>query len=471
MEKEFISSVNTQLEEVGKFIKFGRKTIVNNIKESVTDCYETYEHRCAELSDKVESVSQILEDQKHQFFILDKKYSLVSNFLSKEASKHTPLENFNFLIENDFIEFANKESSLAEEAQVLLVLQDIQKRIEDIVHFPSIYNKNIVAVGGGFSAGKSEFLNSFFTQKEIKLPVGINPVTAIPTYITSGEQNLIKGFSYKGGVVELTAELYKQLSHDFIKSLGFNLKDIAPLMAIETPIESYNHICFVDTPGYNPSNTGYTEKDSDTSKEYLKYANTLLWVIGIDTNGTIPASDLDFLEDIALEDKKIYIIANKADLRSNSDVEDILDTFEELLDEYDIEYEGISAFSAIGHKEYTYRKQSLFDFLAEVNNPVEVKQSILAELNSVFDMYKNAINSQIEWTKNIQSHFKSLELDLLESGMDVDGSEKVDERLEKMKDFFKTSYLEKQLQELNQLREKALNAADEIFDSLVEKEE
>ena len=395
---------------------------------------------------------------------IENKYNLVSKFLDAKPLENDSLQKFKLLINDDFIQFANDESSLAEEAKALLLLQDVEKRLEEITSFPSIYNKNIVAVGGGFSAGKSEFLNSFFIDKHIKLPVGINPVTAIPTYITVGKTNIIKGYSYKGGVIELSSKLYNQLSHDFIKSLGFNLKDIAPIMAIETPMESYNNICFIDTPGYNPSNTGYSSNDRNTSKEYLEHANTLLWVIGIDTNGTIPASDLDFLENIALENKKIYIIANKADLRSSDDIEDILDIFEEILDDYDIEYEGISAFSSVHKQETTYRKESLFNFLEIVNNPVEIEKSILSELDIVFNMYRNAINEQIKWTNNIQSHFNSLELDLLES--DIDNNEKIDERLEKMRNMFKTSSLKKQLKTLESLKLKIQGATKSIFNSL-----
>jgi len=238
-------------------------------------------------STEVKVIKHKYKEKSIKLNIVQNKYDLVSSFLSAKHSKNIPLEKFKSLLAHDFIEFANNESSLAEEAKAILILQDVEKRLETITSFPSIFNKNIVAVGGGFSAGKSEFINSFFIDNKIKLPVGINPVTAIPTYITTGEKNLITGYSYKGGMVELSPTLYKQLSHDFIKSLGFNLKDIAPIMAIETPMKSYENICFIDTPGYNPSNTGYTDSDSDTSKEYLEHADTLLWTIGIDTNGTI----------------------------------------------------------------------------------------------------------------------------------------------------------------------------------------
>ena len=462
LEKVFI-----QLDDASKFIKFGRKELINSSKDYLNKFQNNFNTLKSEYKiQKQENVDtkQILGITTNKLDIIQNKYDLIRKFLDAKPIENNSLKQFKLLIKNDFIEFTNNESSLGEEAKALLLLQDIEKRLESITSFPSIYNKNIIAVGGGFSAGKSEFLNSFFMDKQIKLPVGINPVTAIPTYITAGEKNIIKGYSYKGGIVELSSILYNQLSHDFINSLGFNFKDIAPIMAIETPMKSYKNICFIDTPGYNPSNIGYTDSDITTSKEYLEHSNTLLWIIGIDTNGTIPKSDLDFLESISLEDKKIYIIANKADLRSSDDIEDILDTFEEILDEYDIEYEGISAFSSINEQEVSYRKESLFYFLDRVNSPIKIQKSILSELNVVFNMYKNAINKEIKWSKYIKTNFKSLELDLLE--LSIDDNQKIDDRLEKMKNMFTKFHLEKQLKELENLESKIVLKTKEIFNSL-----
>jgi len=469
MKSKQIDTIYPKLDEAGKFFKFGRAEIINNVKEFLDSFQNNVDEFLKEhevQKDETNDLKESLALKNTELNIVQNKYNLISKFLDSTQLKNDSLEKFKVLINNDFMEFANNESALAEEAKALLLLQDVEKRLENITSFPSIYNKNIVAVGGGFSAGKSEFLNSFFIDNQIKLPVGINPVTAIPTYITVGDTNNIRGHSYNGGVVELDPGLYKQLSHDFIKSLCFNLKDIAPVMAIETPMKSYKNICFIDTPGYNPSNTGYTENDLNTSREYLEHANTLLWTIGIDTNGTIPASDLEFLEGMALEDKKIYLIANKADLRSNDDIEDILDIFEEILDDYDIEYEGISAFSSVHKKEITYREESIFDFLERMNNPIEVHESIVSELDTVFDMYENAINEQIRWTNGVQSHFKSLELDLLELSIDIDGSGKIDERLDKLRDMFKTSYLNNQLKDLETIRVNIKEATEEIFDSI-----
>jgi len=422
--------------------------------KGLLNCVKNGRNLCERVEDLENRVDNLLEDDS---------CTITLNVDSE------PMQIFNSLVENDFLVFANQESSLAEEAKALLMLQNIQRELQMISSFPNIYNRNIVAVGGGFSAGKSEFISSFFENKKIKLPIGIKPVTAIPTYISNGENHIIKGYSYKGGSVNISSKLYAELSHDFIKSFSFNLKDIVPMMAIETKIKNHNNICFIDTPGYNPTNTGTTDSDHQTATEYLENANVLLWVIGLDaSDGAIPASDLEFLEELSLEDKKLFVIANKADLKSPDDLEEVLDSFEDMLDEYDIEYYGISAYDSIHENEISFRKESLLDFLQEIDNPINAKQQIIRELNKVFDMYKEAIEEQLKWTRNIQKEFKSLELDFMQDGMDIYESERTYERFVKIRETFKTSRLKGQLKELKKLKNKMTLSAESIFKSINE---
>jgi hypothetical protein len=168
--------------------------------------------------------------------LLKTKHDLVSNILSADPELNVSLRRFRHILNNEFMEFANDESSLAEEAKAIMMLKAVEKELELIASFADIYNKNIIAIGGGFSSGKSAFVNSFFQESNIRLPIGIEPVTAIPTYIISGSSDVVKGYAKNGGVVDISVDLYGQLSHNFVKSFRFNLKDIMPFMAIETRI-------------------------------------------------------------------------------------------------------------------------------------------------------------------------------------------------------------------------------------------
>lgn len=105
-------------------------------------------------------------------------------------------------MDNEFLEFASGVDSLKEKEIALLTIQEIKKELQLVASYPSLFQKNMVAVGGGFSAGKSTFLNNLLGLK-LKLPEDMNPTTAIPTYCLKGKKEVLMGFSQNGGMVEL----------------------------------------------------------------------------------------------------------------------------------------------------------------------------------------------------------------------------------------------------------------------------
>jgi len=398
---------------------------------------------------------------------IEEKYNIVSKLLSAKNIDNQGIEEFKNLLNNDFIEFANNENSLKEEANVLIILQNILKELELVASFPDLYKRNLIAIGGGFSSGKSKFVSSFFSHNDITLPIGIEPVTAIPSYVISQNNNIIKGFTNKGGIIDIPNGLYKKLSHNFVKSFEFNLKDIMPFMIIGTPFnkEYFEHICFIDTPGYNPAiSDGFTDEDKKTAYEFIDNANVLIWIVGLDSNGTLPASDLEFLSKIDFSNKFLYIVANKADLRADSDIEEVLEIIEENLDDYDIEFAGISAYSSNTKIEYQFIKQSLFDFFKSQNKPAPIHKELVMKVFEICNMYKNAIENEIKEIKHIKKQFKSLELDLIEEGFE-DDSDKFSSRLYKLKQIFDVKELKKNIRTIEDLRDKFKNAIDNIFEA------
>lgn len=55
--------------------------------------------------------------------------------------------------------------------------------------------KTVVAVAGSFSSGKSSFMNSFFVNRNVKLPTGMTQTTAISSYVMPDEVPSIMGHS------------------------------------------------------------------------------------------------------------------------------------------------------------------------------------------------------------------------------------------------------------------------------------
>lgn len=404
-----------------------------------------------------------LIEQNHQISL---RGQIISSILNAR-NENEGLKKYKTILDNDFLEFTKQENSLDQEAEMFVKLQKIYEELKLIASCPSLYKKTIIAVGGGFSSGKSEFISSFFQEGEAKLAIGIEPMTAIPTYVIGDEEKGLIGCSKNGGVVELSKidpQIQSKMSHDFIQSFDFNLKDIMPFAVLKTHLEGYDNICFVDTPGYNPSNIseGYTSEDSATAKDFLENANVLLWLIGVDSNGTIPKSDLDFLQTLNLSEKKLYIILNKSDLRSTDDLQDILSEIASTLEIEDIEYEGISAYSSRRKKEYAYEKKPLQEFLDSCNHPAKLQEKLLVQLHEIKSKYRYAILKKEKEQEALLGLIKSISLDLYEMEIE-DMDHPIHQRLDKLRKFHSVGKERHSLQSLDTVIKKFQESVNGVF--------
>ena len=386
------------------------------------------------------------------------KYKLVSRLLSVKPQESLPYNRLLQLIDVEFMEFASSEASLAEAELAMRNLLGISDRINRMLSFPGIYQKSIVSIGGAFSAGKTEFINRIIKDKKLKLPIDIVPVTAIPTYIMHGEKTEIRALSSGKGTISITQSVFSTLTHDYLKALAFNLKDIMPTIAVTTPLE-YKHTCFIDTPGYDsaPTAGGYTDTDISTAKAYIEKSNILLWVFNIGVLRTLQTQDLKFLRKLSLETRKLYFVASKADLLGRVDREKLLDQVTDLLKAEGIKYAGISAFDSFnpGVGELSFRKKSIKTFLRQQDRKNNRYKEIGNDLNGIFDKYKKAIENDIAKTEKLHKELHSLNISLLEKNYylytDKHSRNMID--VNSIVKEFETEELKKQLKKLESVRE------------------
>ncbi len=351
---------------------------------------------------------------------LKERYDLIVRILNAQI-KNEGLEEYQSVLDNEFLEFASGVDSLKEKEIALLTLQEIQKELQLVASYPSLFQKNMVAVGGGFSAGKSTFLNNLLGLK-LKLPEHMNPTTAIPTYCLKGKKEVLMGFSQNGGMVELP---HLAFDHQFLESLGFNLKEIMPLMLLSAPSVPFEFLCFIDTPGYNPGNQGYTGGDKQASKESLKHAKHILWLISCERGG-IESDDLEFLQELYEEGKQVFIVLSRADSRTKRQLEEIAIKIKETLEDSGIEFLGIGAYSATRYQEIKEfsEKSPVFDslekFLTDLDKRSEKQNAILSALYDVHLAYEKAIQQDAREFKHYQKALHSLKLDLMVAGFDDD---------------------------------------------------
>ncbi|GAA7090490.1 acyl carrier protein [Helicobacter pylori] len=395
---------------------------------------------------------------------LKNSHDLIARILNAKM-ENEGLAEYQCILDNEFLAFSN-EVEFKEQAVVLCALQELGNELQLVASYPNLFQKSMVAVGGGFSAGKSSFLNHLLG---LKLPIGLDKTTAIPTYCFKDKREVLMGRSQNGGVVELPDFSF---DHKTLNAFDFDLKSIMPSMLLSAPSAPFKHLCFIDTPGHNPSNQGYTGGDKQASKEYLNHAKYILWIISCDRG--IEKSDLDYLQELYEEHgKQVFTVLNKVDRKIKNDLEKIATNIREVLEDKGVEILGIGAYSSKTEryqeiKEFS-EKSPVFDslekFLTKLNKRSEKQNEILSVLYNVHLAYEKAIQQDADKFKRYQKALHSIKLDLMQKGFD-DFSDASFNKIESLKKEFSEQERSKRenLAQLNQVINLFKKSIDKVFD-------
>lgn len=241
-------------------------------------------------------------------------------------------------------------------------------KFRDFILYEKLIGKNIVALGGGFSSGKSSFLNALMGKRV--LPADIDPSTSVPTYIVSGKEHNVVGINTFDTLVQMQPRDIRKIAHGFGEveddddekvtdavTLGHVLESIF----FSTPLHYYQNIAFLDTPGYSkPDSEKYSARtDEQIARRQLNSSNYILWFVQADA-GTITEEDIKFIHTLR-EDIPKLIIVNKADKKNLSDLKEIIHKIKENLDIKGVRYVNVLAFTA---KADQIEDQALQSFIA-----------------------------------------------------------------------------------------------------------
>ncbi len=245
-----------------------------------------------------------------------------------------------------------------------------------------------IVVAGGFSSGKSSFLNRL-TKCTNLLPSGVEPVSVVKTYLYCSEKNRdieVKGVNQKNVVVALDVNVLEALQHS--KKSNVYLASILSKLFVDIPSKELNGISFIDTPGYNNStiiNDFNGKTDEDIANEALKEGDVLFWIIDSE-RGTIPSADIEMIRKY---EKPKVIIFNKADKKGQQASRAIVETADLTLKRAGIDnIIDILAYSTLDDKIYhsLHGHATLFQLINDVRkkNDGSIKVDDLLEL---IDLY------------------------------------------------------------------------------------
>ena len=334
----------------------------------------------------------------------EEKFSFIANVLNAEPVQNPAFQKYKELFHKDYMDYANNNDALASEANAVLKLQQVEKQLELLSHDSALLNKNIIALAGLFSSGKSSFMNSLLKTGEIVLPISMEPTTAIASYVMNGNKK-IEGFSENGGKIEISNNIFNFFCHGNIEEFKFNMKKIINHIVLKDEfLLTLDNCCFIDTPGFDAGNDN--QIDSDTAFEAIDSSNAVLWFATL-KDGTVHPKSKKLLSEILNrnQNQKVYVVLNKADLLVSGDkglenAKKIMESISSLLNK---KIEGISLYSsnskineqpeAISH---CYIKKSIEQFILENNIANTDKESIIMNsIDQVFNSYINADNQKI----------------------------------------------------------------------------
>lgn len=238
-------------------------------------------------------------------------------------------------------------------------IHEVIEEIKDYLLGVSLNSREIFAVGGGFSAGKSTFINSFI-KSNFKLDSDILPCTKTPIYVIPSDNE----------------QIFAKISDGLIKIHDIKCyENLAEYFLVNTKI--IKNIAFLDTPGYN------NQSDYMIALNILSQGNKILWLIGSDSNGTISSEDLKLLAKIK---KEVFVVLNKADLLSSDDRKNVMNEIYSQCINYGINIRGLSAYCSLEGSELDFKIMPLIAFLlSNFNNNYE--NELKKKSKEVFDKY------------------------------------------------------------------------------------
>lgn len=346
----------------------------NELSEKESD-YNKVKTELEETNIKLEEKEETINNHKKAI----DKHKKVLDILSDRAEKNEQTEAFDKMriVYNDLI---NKciEYDLPS-GKLFKNFDELLEKIEDAINFPLFYHKNIIALCGQFSSGKTSMINSFL--KDNILPTSIEPTTAINTFVINDEE---EGLYIRNCFSGQTKVDYDFVTHTFTKEYDKDVHSMVKYASLHTQKLKYENIALLDTPGYTGQGQDATEDDSNMAMKGIAQADNIIWVIDID-NGTIKNNDLEFLKKEELNGKDILIVFNKAEQKSEEDIDKIVEESKSLLDSRGIDYKDIVVYSSHQPENYKEGEEKLFNFFESENKSIE--RNYLEDLNKIFNEF------------------------------------------------------------------------------------
>lgn len=201
------------------------------------------------------------------------------------------------------MESLNRVIEIAESLEQKSIAERL-RAIEERAQNPSA--QLILPLIGEFSAGKTSLINALTDSKVLE--IASLPTTATLYQIIFGApENKAVALTAEGEEVELQLDALK----------NDELKKYPTVTLFDTSTKVPQDIIFVDTPGLSSPDP----KHREVLTSILPQVDAIL--LTVDANQAVTRSLIDFVKSMRLAEKPIYLILNKIDTKSPSELQDL----------------------------------------------------------------------------------------------------------------------------------------------------
>ena len=181
-----------------------------------------------------------------------------------------------------------------------------------------IQGKVKVAFIGEFSAGKTSIVNRLLQAGDphaIQLPVSSKATTAIPTYLSGrkgGGKATYRFYTPDSILKEISEDTFRRVSKEVLEEVG-GVSSMIKYFVMAYANKGLERLSILDTPGFSSQ-----DKDDELrTMEVINECDALFWVVDVN-NGQLNSRSIRVIRQYL--HKPLYIIINKVDTKSPSEV-------------------------------------------------------------------------------------------------------------------------------------------------------
>ncbi len=305
-----------------------------------------------------------------------------------------------------------------------------------------IQGKVKVAFVGEFSAGKTSIVNRLLQEGDphaIQLPVSSKATTAIPTYISGrkgGGKATYRFYTPDSILKEISEDIFRRVSKEVLEEVG-GISSMIKYFVMAYANKGLERLSILDTPGFSSQD----KEDEQRTMEVINECDALFWVVDVNS-GTLNTRSIRVIRQYL--HKPLYIIINKVDTKSQSEVKQAEQAIRATCSKEKLEVKGFiymgmgtpldelhQVFSTLGSSSslglleaFSQRIQELIDEQMDIKKEYDDKQhqyhQELSELETTFSNNLDTVAELAEAAAAIphfETHFFSsdcFEMDALE---------------------------------------------------------